>query len=308
LERQPSRQGFLVSALVHVLFLIALSTTRVKAPVNPNKADEPPRERARVFMPTQEELRRLAPRRPTPPRPTPPPALDRMSVGAPSEVRQKGPLILRRDDDLTQTRKGRPDGTPPSAQPAPPSPSSATPQVASAPEQPVNRERPGNGLELPLGRGPQANAPGAAPQSRTTTTPSIASALRSLDQRLATSAVDLGTTTGSGRQMGPLFFDPQGADFTRWINQFKTEVYRNWILPQPALLGLKGHVEIELTVTRDGSLSQVQVVKPSGIPSFDRAAENALVGSRFLPLPDDFRPNQVTMRVTFFYNEVPQGA
>ena len=56
-----------------------------------------------------------------------------------------------------------------------------------------------------------------------------------------------------GQQISGLFFDPAGADFTEWINRFKNEVYRNWILPQPALMGFKGHVAFEFTVERDGS-------------------------------------------------------
>jgi len=33
-----------------------------------------------------------------------------------------------------------------------------------------------------------------------------------------------------------------------------------------------------------------------------------LSSSRYLPLPDDYRPPQVTMQVTFIYNEAPQGS
>ena len=43
----------------------------------------------------------------------------------------------------------------------------------------------------------------------------------------------LGLPTGTGHNMGGLMFDPQGADFTVWVNRFKNEVYRNWIVPEP---------------------------------------------------------------------------
>jgi TonB family protein len=108
--------------------------------------------------------------------------------------------------------------------------------------------------------------------------------------------------------MGPLFFDPEGADFTLWINHFKNEVYRNWLVPEPALLGFRGHVDLEFAVERDGTLTNLKMLKPSGTPALDRAAQNALLGSRFLPLPADFAPPRVTMQVTFFYNEGPQGS
>lgn len=108
--------------------------------------------------------------------------------------------------------------------------------------------------------------------------------------------------------MGPLFFDPEGADFTAWINHFKNEAYRNWIVPEPVLMGFRGHVDIEFTVERGGSISTLKILKSSGTLALDRAAQNALLGSRLLSLPADFGPPRVTMQATFFYNEAPQGS
>ena len=114
-----------------------------------------------------------------------------------------------------------------------------------------------------------------------------------------------GLPLGTGQRMGPLFFDPQGADFTAWLQQFMTGVYRKWIVPQAALQGAKGHVDIEFTVERAGSLSQCRVLTSSGKPELDNAVENSLVSSSFLPLPSDYRPKSVTMRASFFYNDGP---
>jgi protein TonB len=108
--------------------------------------------------------------------------------------------------------------------------------------------------------------------------------------------------------MGPLFFDPQGADFTAWINHFKNEVYRNWIVPPSVLMGARGHVDLEFTVQRDGSMIDIRLLKSSGTVSLDRAARNALLGSRLHALPAAFGPPTVTMQVTFFYNQGPQGS
>jgi TonB family protein len=113
---------------------------------------------------------------------------------------------------------------------------------------------------------------------------------------------------GAEQQVGPLFFDREGADFTSWVQHFQDDVYRNWIAPQPALMGFKGQVELEFTVERDGRMSELRYLRSAGTPALDRAARNALVGSRFLPLPADFAPPRVTMRVIFFYNEGPGGS
>jgi len=55
-------------------------------------------------------------------------------------------------------------------------------------------------------------------------------------------------------------------------------------------------------------MSALRLVKSSGTVSLDRAAQNALSSSRLLALPDDYGPPRVTMTVTFFYNEAPQGS
>ena len=273
-----------------------------------------------VFLPPPAVLRQIVPTpppgaRPRPiPAPTPPPATrpptqkDRISVGPPSDLRAKGPMILRREDDLTKVPKGQ--MTPPT--PAPPTPAQATPappaQAAQkgggAPEMP-GRE----GLRLPPGllggqmtRGDEGRR--ARPGSLG---PSIAGAVEGVTRRLERDA-QLGLPTGTGQNLGGLYFDPQGADFTLWINTFKNEVYRNWIVPQTALFGFSGHVDFEFTVERNGSMSGMRMLKSSGTTSLDRAAQNALTGSRFLPLPDDYGPPRVTMQVTFFYNEAPRGS
>ncbi len=211
-------------------------------------------------------------------------------------------MILRRDDDITKAPKGRPDAMPQAAPQPPPPPS--TPEAART----AGTSTPGRpGLRLPPGVGKTPAGSEGAPEKPGSSRPSIANSLRTLDQRIQT-AGPLGIETGTGQQMGPLFFDPQGADFTAWLQQFKNEVYRNWIVPQPALMGFRGHVDLEFIVARDGSLSNLRLLKSTGTPALDRAAQNALLGSRFLALPSDFAPEAVTMQVTFFYNEGPTGS
>ncbi len=277
-----------------------------------------------VYMPPASVIRQLAPKIPSGARPrpipTPPPAQaqpepqpqakDRISVGPPSDLRSKGPMILHRDDDLTKVPKG--EMTPPApAAPTPPpvaAPPSARTETAQkgggAPERP-GRE----GLRLPPGilggqmtRGDEGRT--ARPGSLG---PSVEGAMDSVVRRMQKDA-QLGLPTGTGQNQAGLYFDPQGADFTLWINTFKNEVYRNWIVPQAALFGFRGHVDFEFTVERDGSMSALRLLKSSGTTSLDRAAQNALSGSRWLPLPEDYGPPRVTMQVTFFYNEAPQGS
>jgi periplasmic protein TonB len=284
-SRFDQRQGFLMSAIVHLMIMMALINRAAGGRPKPAVPPESLPVRERIFLPSKEVLRQLAPPPATPrsPAPVPTPAppqprtKDRISVGPPSTERAKV-LELRREDDLTKAPQGKPDAVPSVPPPA-------APEIAAVSPPPVA---------------------GAGPDGRVDRRPSLAESLRNLEQRLGDPG-PRGIESGTGQQMGPLFFDPQGADFTSWINQFKNEVYRNWIVPQAALLGFRGHVDLEFSVERDGTLSGLKMLKSSGTPALDKAAANALLGSRLLPLPRDFGPPRVTMQVTFFYNQGPQG-
>jgi TonB family protein len=310
-NRVGQRQGFLVSAIVHVTMLMILISREPK-PRKIEEIDPALLERKNlVFLPPPAALRQALPPalQPTPPparpqpqvpAPTPPPAgKDRISVGPPSDLRSKGPMILRKEDDLTAVPKGQPSP----AAPAPPAvPTPAAPMVADGGgASPVpGRE----GLRLPPGLGREPRGEEGVRGRPGPLGPSIEGAVRDLERKLAQDQ-QRGIPTGTGANVGGLYFDPQGADFTLWINRFKNEVYRNWIMPQPALMGFRGHVDFEFVVERDGTMSAIRMLRSSGTPAMDRAAQNALVGSRFLPLPSDYGPPRVTITVTFYYNEGP---
>jgi TonB family protein len=312
-QRFNQRQGFLVSAILHLTILMIL-ISHPPSPRTFERTDPRTLERREVVLLSPSEMRRLFPQPKHEPAPAPAPAptpaaqaKDRISVGPPSDVRQRGPMILRREDDLTQAPKGQPNPQP--AAPAVPPP--ATPAPAQAAEKAAGgAERPGReGLRLPPGLlGPQPRGEEGVRPLPGPLAPSIAGAVEGLTRR-AQRESRAGIPTGTGQNLGGLYFDPQGADFTLWINRFKDEVYRNWIVPQAALFGAaRGHVDFEFTVERDGSMSALRLLLSSGTASLDRAAQNALTSSRLLPLPDDYGPPRVTMRVTFFYNEAPQGS
>jgi len=316
-NRSNQRQGFLVSAVIHLTLLMMALTMepRTKDPseLSPSELES----RQVVFMPPPAVMRQLAPApppaavprpaaTPTPP-PTDPTKKDRISIGPPTEVRRKDPMILRREDDLTKVAKGDPTATPQAVTPTPEAPA-PTPEPAQRAEAPEIAGR--EGLRLPQGlMGPPAPSEGedgsrARPGALTS---SVRSAVDDVTRRLGQQS-PFGIPTGTGKSIEGLRFDPRGADFTMWINHFKNEVYRNWIVPQAALFGFSGHVDFEFTIERDGRMSSLRMLKSSGTVSLDRAARNALTGGRMMALPDDYGPPSVTMQVTFYYNEAPQGS
>jgi TonB family protein len=268
---------------------------------------------ARVFMPPPEVIRRMAPPPPRPPAarpvpvPTPPPEptnkKDRMSIGPPSDLRTKGPMILRKEDDLTKAPKGQPSIAPSAPPEAPPVPAESA-QGTGSPNVPGReglRLPPGLGPDLPRGQEGSKGRPGLPG-------PALASSIDALVRKRVERDSQLGIPTGTGQNQFGFHFDPQGADFTAWVQHLKNDVYRNWIMPQPALLGIRGHVDFKFTIERDGTMSLLQMERSSGTPALDRAAENALKSSRCLPLPEDYGPPRLTIQVSFFYNEEPQGS
>jgi TonB family protein len=298
----PRRDTLLLGSIaVHA---IVLSLLFLIQPHKPELRPEDEKEKVRraFFLPPQlakppapRAVAKAVPQPPPPPplpvaTPPPPEKSAKISIGEASDKRAEE-LRLERDRDIG--RRG-----------------TKTAQDRSVPQEaiPESEKRAGEGrgedaqrTGLPLPEG-GANSMSRADDSRLTG-PSggiLSASTRSVERALREKR-DLSQMEIPGYQMGPLFFDPEGADFTRWINHFKGEVYRNWMIPEPARLGVRGQVGIEFTVERGGKITRITMLSSSGMPALDRAASNALQGSDLLPLPEDYPAASVTMRVTFVY-------
>jgi TonB family protein len=316
-QRFDQRQGFLVSALVHLVVLMTLASHPKLGEGTAPDESPPPTLGPRIFLPPKAELRRLFPTPPPAPQaartmpvpipvPTSPPAAkDRISVGAPTDAQTKKPLVLRRDESLLGVAKGTPNAVPSAPPPLAGGKSQREAQEAVAGSARETKETPG--LRMPTGIGDLPRGTEGSQRESPGRGPSIASSLMNLDRRLQENGAR-GVPTGTTQRLGALSFDPQGADFTAWLDHFRIEVYNNWLIPKPAELGYRGHVDFEFVVERDGSVSSIRMLSSSGTTAFDRAARNALMGSNFLALPSDYGPPRVTMGVTFSYNEGPAGS
>ena len=140
----------------------------------------------------------------------------------------------------------------------------------------------------------------------------LADSLQNLDQFIGKSegSNTPGTGTGdgdvpSGDPGSGVFFDTQGFDLGPWANRVVAIVRSNWIVPVAAELGVKGVVSVAFKVERSGRIIDIRVITPSGTPSFDQAAVNALKTSNPFPaLPGDF-PRPVLPGVFRFYYNIP---
>ena len=297
----PRRDTVLLGSLV--VHAILLSILFLIQPHEPRALEEEkPVERRAFFLP--KDLARPAPPKavaratpaPTPPppqpvaTPRPPEKSAKISIGEASDKRAEE-LRLERDRDIG--RRGTKTAQAESR------PEEAVPESERQAGQGRGEDAERTGAPVPTGgrlQMPRADDPRVAGPSGGILSASTRSVERAMKERRDMSQMEV-----PGYQMGPLFFDPEGADFTRWINHFKSEVYRNWIIPEPARLGIRGQVGIEFTVERGGRITKITPLSSSGMAALDRAASNALQGSDLLPLPDDYPAGSVTMRVTFVY-------
>jgi TonB family protein len=296
-------RAFTVSVALHSVIMSFLIMRNVmRPPHEPEVSAVAPPERtvARVYMPPAEELRRMmvpppppssAPRPPVPTAPpTPPPktAKDRISIGAPSARRVKE-LWLRPDQEIPKTTKG--NGA---VGPDPNGRAAALPTAVA----PSESERATAAVREP--RVGQGDAPLAAPPK-----PSIMGSLQRLEQKWAQGGTGLGSGPLGPQNVGDMQYDPQGADFTEWINHMTREWYRNFIAPESARMGFRGKVTIQFVFGRDGMLLGDQILESSGTRSLDLAARDAMRASQQQPLPSDYAPSVFKITVSIYFNMDP---
>ncbi|HEX7190543.1 MAG TPA: energy transducer TonB [Thermoanaerobaculia bacterium] len=124
---------------------------------------------------------------------------------------------------------------------------------------------------------------------------------------------DLGQAAGGEKgytaEAGPLSFETQWFDWGDYAESMVSKIRINWygIMPDLIKTGLKGVVTIRFTIHRDGRISDITILKSSGIPPYDNAAQKALEASSPLKaLPADFPKDSERVTAMFYYNmEIP---
>jgi outer membrane biosynthesis protein TonB len=102
-----------------------------------------------------------------------------------------------------------------------------------------------------------------------------------------------------------LYYNDKGANFVPWLNRMYAEVRRNWIVPD-SIYFAHGHVAVGVSVARDGTITDLKLLIPSGVSGFDNIAIGSLRASRLMPLPADYPDDHFEMILVFWYNERPR--
>ena len=132
----------------------------------------------------------------------------------------------------------------------------------------------------------------------------LGDALRNLQRYVDQESFD--NQRGGTQEFGPAIqFDTKGVEFGPWIRRFVAQVKRNWFVPNAAY-AMRGRVILQFNVHKDGSITDINVVRPSEVDSFNRSAYNAILASNpTQPLPPDYPVDKAFFTVTFFFNESP---
>jgi TonB family protein len=180
--------------------------------------------------------------------------------------------------------------------PTPPSPG----EVAQAQPRPdTMRQLPAADAGLTIPREETSQAPNGSG--------ALGEALRNLQKYVQQESLN-NPGGGDTSKFGPFIqFDTKGVEFGPWIRRFVAQVKRNWFIPYAAMT-MRGHVVLQFNVHKDGRITDVNVVGPSGVDAFNNAAANAIVTSNPTePLPPEYPSDKAFFTVTFYYNEEPAG-
>jgi TonB family protein len=133
----------------------------------------------------------------------------------------------------------------------------------------------------------------------------LGAALRNLQQYVQTRDNGSGNVQVAKTANASIQFDTRGVDFTPWLRRFVAQMKGSWLVP-PAAMTAHDHVVVKFNVHKDGTITDVEVVRPSAIASLNESASNAIAATNPAEsLPVEYPPHKALFTVTFYYNEDP---
>ena len=102
-----------------------------------------------------------------------------------------------------------------------------------------------------------------------------------------------GRGPGIGQDLATI---PYFRDMQRKLEQYSRDAFPQWAIAR----GLGGLATIGLVVLRDGRVAEARVVRPSGIPEYDRNVLDAVRrAAPYGPLPPELSARPLAMQMSF---------
>ena len=206
----------------------------------------------------------------------------------------------------------------PAARPQQPSPqreqARATPPANPAPP-PLPSAPNANSQEMPQRQPAQRQSKAQPNQATSQPNMSVGDMIREAERNAARSTGQAGDNGENAPVAHPgvasgveVLSDTMGVDFGPYLHQVVQMTQSSWdlLIPEAARPPLlkQGTVAIQFIILPDGSIKQMQLVRPSGDVSLDRAAWGGITGAGpFPPLPKQFKGPYLALRFYFLYNE-----
>jgi TonB family protein len=106
-----------------------------------------------------------------------------------------------------------------------------------------------------------------------------------------------GLSTGGGGG-GNSFLDIQNFCCPEYLLDMRDRITQNWVQQQAAV----GSVLMKFTILRNGTLTNIELEKPSGFYALDAASQRALLLTpKLAPLPAAFPDDHLTVHLSFEY-------
>jgi TonB family protein len=142
--------------------------------------------------------------------------------------------------------------------------------------------------------------PSQAPRESTSRTPSTGAEPREGSARAETGARGQGFgLSGGGGGGGGAQLDVANFCCPEYVATFVQRIHENWNQNQ----NVTAQVVVKFTIQRDGTLTDVQVERPSGLMALDLGAQRAVLATRRVPpLPSQFPNSTLTVHLRFEYH------
>lgn len=176
---------------------------------------------------------------------------------------------------------------PPQARPQPPAPPAPkAPEMVLPQQKTAARPTPAPKVDKPVD---QARA----------RRPAFGTEIQEGSARVETGArgSNFGLTTGGGSGTGG-YLDVGNFCCPEYLQTMLQLIQKNWNAQQT----VSGQSQVKFTIQRDGTLTAIELEKPSGYFALDREAQRAvLVTKRLPPLPRQFPEDHLTVHLIFQY-------
>lgn len=132
--------------------------------------------------------------------------------------------------------------------------------------------------------------------------PSRRTPIRGAEVREGQARIDTGAITGAdGLSLGSSGTggetDLSNFCCPQYIQAMSAAIRRNWKQQH----GVAGANTVRFTIERDGSVTGVQLIEPSGIYALDRESQSTMLNVRLPGLPAEFTEPRLTIRLIFEY-------